>query len=142
MRRAEVRRSSAAAAFQLEVAGDGAAGVPPWSRLAGAAWKSAGKINVAPCPPACSDCRTASRAAGAASAADSMRCTQPDTGRASDSMSEVSGASQSRCQLAWSPTTLTIGVRARRALCRLAMPLAKPGPRCSSVAAGRPVMRP
>ena len=37
---------------------------------------------------------------------------------------------------AWSPTTLTIGVRARRALCRLASPLASPGPRCSSVAAG------
>ena len=31
---------------------------------------------------------------------------------------------------------LTIGVSARRALCRLARPLARPGPQCSSVAAG------
>ena len=31
---------------------------------------------------------------------------------------------------------------ARRALCRLAKPLARPGPRCSSVAAGRSAMRP
>ncbi len=31
---------------------------------------------------------------------------------------------------------LTIGEFARRALCTLAMPLAKPGPQCSSVAAG------
>src|SRR5438876_5451815 len=37
---------------------------------------------------------------------------------------------------------LTIGVRARRALCRLASPLPRPGPRCNKVAAGRPVMRP
>ena len=42
---------------------------------------------------------------------------------------------------AWSPTMLTIGVRARRALCRLARPLPRPGPRCSSVAAGRSAMR-
>ena len=44
--------------------------------------------------------------------------------------------------VAWSPTMLTIGVRARRALCRLASPLPRPGPRCSSVAAGRPAIRP
>ena len=44
--------------------------------------------------------------------------------------------------VAWSPTTLTTGVRARRALWRLAMPLPSPGPRCSKVAAGRPAMRP
>ncbi len=42
-----------------------------------------------------------------------------------------------RWVVAWSPTTFTIGVRARRALWRLAMPLPSPGPRCSSVAAGR-----
>ena len=35
-----------------------------------------------------------------------------------------------------------IGVAARRALCRLARPLARPGPRCSSVAAGLPATRP
>ena len=36
----------------------------------------------------------------------------------------------------------TIGVWARRALCRLAMPFPKPGPMCRSVAAGRSVIRP
>src|SRR5436190_21826805 len=36
---------------------------------------------------------------------------------------------------------LTIGESARCALCRLARPLARPGPRWSSVLAGRPVMR-
>src|SRR5580693_1536181 len=35
----------------------------------------------------------------------------------------------------------TTGERARRALCRLAIPLARPGPRCSSTAAGRPAIR-
>src|SRR5215469_3828315 len=34
------------------------------------------------------------------------------------------------------------GVRARRALCRFASPFARPGPRCSSVVAGPPVIRP
>ena len=33
---------------------------------------------------------------------------------------------------------LTMPERARRALCRLARPLARPGPQCSSVAAGLP----
>jgi len=35
-----------------------------------------------------------------------------------------------------------VGVRARLALCRLAMPFPSPGPRWSRVAAGRPVIRP
>src|SRR5579864_2222343 len=35
----------------------------------------------------------------------------------------------------------TTGVRARRALCRLASPLASPGPRWSRTAAGRPAIR-
>ena len=34
---------------------------------------------------------------------------------------------------------LTIGVCARRALCRFARPFAKPGPQCSNVAAGLPL---
>ena len=38
-------------------------------------------------------------------------------------------------------TTHTSGVRARFALCRLARPLASPGPRCSSASAGRPAIR-
>ena len=37
---------------------------------------------------------------------------------------------------------LTIGEFARRALWMLAMPLAKPGPQCSSVAAGFSAIRP
>ena len=44
--------------------------------------------------------------------------------------------------VSWSPTIASNGVRARRALCRLARPFASPGPRCSSTAAGRPVIRP
>jgi len=36
---------------------------------------------------------------------------------------------------------LTIGDCARRALCRLASPFARPGPQCSKVAAGLPAMR-
>jgi hypothetical protein len=35
----------------------------------------------------------------------------------------------------------TIGVEARRALCKFANPLARPGPQCSNVAAGLPVTR-
>ena len=54
------------------------------------------------------------------------RCPRPGEGR------------RPRWVVAWSPTTFTIGVRARRALWRLAMPLPSPGPRCSRVAAGRP----
>ena len=44
------------------------------------------------------------------------------------SMSDSSGASSRLCERAWSPTTLTSGVRPRRALCRLASPLPRPGP--------------
>lgn len=40
------------------------------------------------------------------------------------------------------PTRLTRGVPARRALCRLASALPRPGPRCSNVSAGLPAMRP
>ena len=62
--------------------------------------------------------------------------------RGGKGVSLVNGASYFRCQLAWSPTMLRIGVRARRALCRLASPLASPGPRCSNVVAGMRDMRP
>ena len=40
-----------------------------------------------------------------------------------------------------SPDVVTTEVEARRALCRLARPLARPGPQCSSVAAGLPAVR-
>ena len=86
--------------------------------------------------------RTASVMALAPWAAAVIRWTCRETGNASDSMSAVRGASAARCQLAWSPTRFTTGVCARRALCRLAMPLANPGPRCVRVSAGSPVTRP
>ena len=42
----------------------------------------------------------------------------------------------------WGDASLwTMPDRARRALCRFARPCAKPGPQCSSVAAGLPVIR-
>ena len=84
---------------------------------------------------------TASAASAATSAGVSDRRTQPDTVPARASMSDSSGASSRLCEREWSPTTLTSGAPPRRALCRLASPLARPGPRCSSVAAGRPAIR-
>ena len=65
-----------------------------------------------------------------------------DTLRATVSMSDSSCASYCLWYVAWSPTMLTTGVWPLRALCRLARPLPRPGPRCSSVAAGRSAMRP
>src|SRR3984957_15940709 len=66
---------------------------------------------------------------------------QAEYGRAIPSTSEVSAASYRRCVAGCWPIMLTIGVRALLALCRFAMPLAKPGPRCSSVHAGFPAIR-
>ena len=114
------------------------------------AWRSqdptgnpTGTISVAICPGA----RLGSAIACAAvSAGDAARAGQfepmPETGDASETISEVSGASASTCHVAWSPIKLTIGECARRALCRFAMPLAKPGPRCISVIAGLSAIRP
>ena len=67
--------------------------------------------------------------------------TQCDTGLAMPSMSAVSGASCSMWKVACSPTMLTMPECAFFALCRLATALPSPGPRCSSVAAGRFAMR-
>ena len=53
-----------------------------------------------------------------------------------------SGASYRLWYVAWSPTMLTTGLWARRALCRLASPFPRPGPRWRRVAAGRPAIRP
>jgi hypothetical protein len=64
-----------------------------------------------------------------------------DTLRATVSMSDSSWASYCLWYVAWSPTTLTIGTLPLRALCRLARPLPRPGPRWRRVAAGRPAMR-
>ena len=101
---------------------------------------SAGRISVAtPAPERAA--ATASAASAATAAADSLRRTQPETDQATASMSDSRGASSALWSRAWSPTTLTTGVRARRALCRLASPLPSPGPRCRSVTAGRPAIR-
>ena len=136
------RRISAAARTALsgaagrDTAGRGVAGAP-----ASLHWQSEGTISVDVWPGG----RIASAIASAVSAAIAPALaewrTQAETGRASDSISEVSGASAFRCQVAWSPITLTIGECARRALCRLAIPLAKPGPRWVSVRAGRSAIR-
>jgi len=85
---------------------------------------------------------TASAASPASALPSSQVRTQSETGRETPSMSEVSGASSPRCQVACSPMMLTIGVCARRALWKLAKALPMPGPRCSRVAAGTPRMRP
>ena len=104
-------------------------------------WQSAGTISVATCPGGASAASIAATVSPATSSALRTERTQPETGFASETMSLVSGASAARCQLAWSPITFTSGERARRALWRFAMPLAKPGPRWSSVIAGRSVRR-
>ena len=56
-------------------------------------------------------------------------------------MSEFNGGSNAVWNVAWSPTMFTTGELARRLLCRFVRPYARPGPRCSSVAAGLPAIR-
>ena len=85
---------------------------------------------------------TAVAASVATSALRAGRRDQADVQPARASMSDSSGASNRLWSVAWSPTTTSSGVWARRALCRLASPFPRPGPRCSSAAAGRPVIRP
>ena len=102
---------------------------------------SAGRIKVAICPGAC----VAASIAAAPSAATSRELsdvrTQWDMGRATPSISEVSGASCLMWYVVCSPTTLTTPEFAFFALCRLASPFARPGPRCSNVDAGLPAIR-
>jgi hypothetical protein len=115
--------------------GTGSASVPS----TGSQLTSAGSTSVATCPA-----RAAATAAAASAPISVVRVlsrTQPDTAPAIAAMSDCSGASYFAWVVAWSPTTLTTGVPARRALCRLARPLARPGPRCSRVAAGRSAIR-
>jgi hypothetical protein len=103
--------------------------------------QSAGTISVATPGAERAAAIAAAVSTATSAAADDMR-THADAGRARPSMSVCSGASLRRCQVACSPTRQTSGVPARRALCRFAMPLARPGPRCSKASAGRPAMRP
>ena len=103
---------------------------------------SAGRISVATPPGAARAAATAS-AASAATVVGRRRAAHPAATRCRRPPRCRTPAARRSClwYVAWSPTMLTIGVRARRALCRLARPLPSPGPRCSSVAAGRPAMR-
>ena len=99
-------------------------------------------INVAICPGALPAAAIACAVESPTDAALRTLRTHPETGVASETISDVSGASAPTCHVAWSPIRFTIGDRARRALCRFAIPLANPGPRCSSVSAGFSAIRP
>ena len=116
--------------------GKAAAGVPP-----GPQDTSAGSTSVAICPPSWPLAAMARTASAARPRVVPAVCTQPETVRAAASMSECSGASKRAWPVACAPTTTTIGLCARRALCRLASPLDRPGPRWSRTDAGRPAMR-
>ncbi len=70
-----------------------------------------------------------------------LRC-HPDTVFTRQAISIFKGGSAVRCHEACWPMMLKTGVRARRALCRLAMPLANPGPKCNRVMAGFCFIRP
>ena len=67
----------------------------------------------------------------------SKRTTAAETVAAIAEMSIDSTGSASTCHVAMSPTSTQTGLRALRALCKFAIPLARPGPRCNSTAAGR-----
>ena len=98
-------------------------------------------MRVATPPGADPAAATASAPSRASVPADAEVRTHFEHGRASPSMSDSSGAPRPRCAAEWSPTTLRSGVRPRLALWRFAIPFAIPGPRWSSVIAGRPAMR-
>ena len=102
---------------------------------------SAGRISVATWPGGPAAATARSGVAGHVARCVPRVCTQPDTVRARARCRTPAGRRSGAWYVACSPTMLTTGVRARRALCRLARPLARPGPRCSSVAAGRPAIR-
>ena len=131
--------SPAAAGFDCGRSEPGAAGGGAPSTAFHAV--SAGSTSVAMRPGGAQASRIASRPSADTCCAERLVFTQCDIGRATPSMSDVSGASSARWCVAWSPTTLTMPERAFFALCRLARPLARPGPRCSSVAAGRSAIR-
>ena len=102
---------------------------------------SAGKMSVAIWPGGVRAAAMAAAPSAAMARAFGEVRTHAETGRAMPSMSEVRGASCLMWYVACSPTMLTIPELALRALCRFARPLPRPGPRCSSVAAGRSAMR-
>ena len=103
--------------------------------------RSAGAISTAPRPGEPVAAPSAAIASAAKVSGEVALRTQSAKGAAAPSMSAVSGASWARWLTAWSPTSVTIGVRAFLALWRLAAPLASPGARCSSDTAGLRAMR-
>ena len=103
---------------------------------------SAGRMSVATWPGGPYAAATASAASAPTSSVLADQRMKVETLRATVSMSDSSCASYGLWYVAWSPTMLTTGVCPLRALCRFARPLPRPGPRCSSVAAGRSAMRP
>ena len=102
---------------------------------------SAGRISVATWRGGPYAAAIASAASRLSSAVDWEVRTQVEKFRATVSMSDWSCASYWVWYVAWSPTMLTSGTFARRALWRFASPLPRPEPRCSSVAAGLSVIR-
>src|SRR5918996_1009703 len=78
---------------------------------------SAGRIKVATRPGGVIAAATASAPSPATERLSSDVRTQSEKGHATPSTSEVSGASYCLWYVAWSPTMLTMGVLARRALC-------------------------
>ena len=127
---------SSATAAGATISGGALTATPPSPQAA-----SAGTISVAIRPGALRAAAIARAVSGPRSAAVATECTQSENGAATASMSVSSGDARPWCAVPCSPTMLTIGLRARRALCTLARPLARPGPRCSRVAAGFPAMR-
>ena len=87
--------------------GSGAAGPALASQPA-----SAGTTRVAIPPPWLRAAATAAAASAAAPRASRALAYQCETGRATEAMSLASGALSGAWATAWSPTTLTIGVRA------------------------------
>ena len=114
-RAAGLPERSARAAASTAPSGTGAGGTTG-SAAAGPALASqpasAGTTSVAIWPPWLRAAATASAASVAAERASRVLAYQSDTGRAIDAMSLASGALSGACSTAWSPTTLTIGVRA------------------------------
>ena len=136
------RNARAARSVSARV-GEGGAGI--WAVTGAAATcahcTSPGRISVAGPLGSRVAWAIASAMSAAADSAWVVVWTKCDIGLASPAMSDVRGALAAMCQVACSPTMDTTGEPALRALCKLARPLASPGPRCNSASAGRPLMR-
>src|SRR5208282_6565703 len=106
--RSPLRIDSAARLTALEDTVGGAGGSIGAAWLsAGPHWQSDGMINVAICPGARPAAAIASAVAYASDAELRTLRIHPETGVASEMMSEVSGASAPTCHVAWSPIKFT-----------------------------------